>query len=106
MPDPAVTLETPGAAVPLMPAADQANPPNDARKDELLRYQVAQTAKLVGSSAALDWGHLNAAAAVLKNYSPSEPDLPDQLDVDPDKIKAPALTKQGWVLPTHDARAR
>ena len=29
-----------------------------------------------------------------------QPDLPDQDGVDPDKIKTPVLTKQGWVVPT------
>lgn len=77
-----------------------------AAKDAELKRQVAATKSLVGSGAALNWDHLNSAAAVQKDYTPSGPELPDQADIDPDTISAPVLSKQGWVLPTNDPRAR
>lgn len=107
MPDFAdLTLESPGAAaaVPTPPPPD--TPTSIAAKDESLRAQLVATAGLVGSPAALDWSHLNGAQAVQPGYKAQGPELPDQLDVDPDTIKAPVLTKQGWVLPTKDPRTR
>lgn len=119
-------LETPGAmpeAAPLeqaedspasAPAEDAALkiPPGpsadagDQAKQEALQEQLAVTAKLVGDRSALDWGHLNGAAAVQPGYSPVEAGLPDQLDIDPDTITQPVLSRQGWVLPKNDPRAR
>jgi hypothetical protein len=81
-------------------------PESIAAKNAELEKRVAETAGNVGSSMALDWGSLTPAAAVMPGYQPTGPLLPDQLDVDPDTIKAPVLTKQGWVLPTNDPRAR
>ena len=105
-----VTLEVPGefvaTATPMArePASD--TPESVAQKELTLRQQLVETAELVGSPAALDWGHLNGAMAVQAGYAPVGPDLPDQLDVDPQTLKAPVLTKQGWVLPVNDPRAR
>lgn len=116
MPAPKNTpAETPGEAPPVevveeAPAAPAARPPETAEslaaKDALLKQQVAATAKLVGSKGALNWDHLNSAAAVQPGYTPVVPELPDQADIDPDTLKAPVLSKQGWVLPTNDPRAR
>lgn len=105
--------ETPGAAPPdeVPEAVEPVAPPIDtaesiAAKDAKLKEQVAATAGLVGSKDALNWDHLNSANAVQPGYKPEGPSLPDQADVDPDTIKGPVLSKQGWVLPTNDPRAR
>lgn len=74
------------------------------QKEQILKAQLEVTAKLVGSSDALDWSHLNQGDAVKKDYSPIEEGLPDQAEIDPDTIKVPMLSKQGWVLPKNDPR--
>lgn len=116
-----IPAETPGEAPPpepaVEPAADAKSPPLPsgdtadtpeliAAKDAELKRQVKATAELVGSDKALNWDHLNSAAAVQKDYSPIDHGLPDQADIDPDTLKQPVLSKQGWVLPTNDPRAR
>lgn len=110
MPENDLILEVPGEAIarsaptPVEPPPD--TPATVAAKEATLREQLLATAGLIGSPAALNWDHLNGAAAVQANYKPVGPELPDQLDVDPATIKAPVLTKQGWVLPLDDPRAR
>jgi hypothetical protein len=110
MPKKDPTLEVPGEAInsaaptPREPAPD--TPSSVAAKEQTLREQLLATAGLVGSPAALNWDHLNGASAVQADYKPIGPELPDQLDVDPNTITAPVLSKQGWVLPTNDPRAR
>lgn len=114
MPEPEIALESPGVdSAPELPAPPPAvrepepdTPENVAAKELTLREQLKATEQLVGSPAALDWSHLNGAAAVQPNYKPVGPELPDQLDVDPDTIDKPVLTRQGWVLPKNDPRAR
>lgn len=124
MPEPDVILETPGdsatatasfgdpeaAQAPEPPPAASEPPPDTpstvAEKEASLREQLIATAHLVGSPAALNWDHLTGAAAVKVDYKPIGPELPDQLDVDPHTITAPVLSKQGWVLPINDRRAR
>lgn len=100
-----VVLEIPGEQkIAREPAPD--TPASVMAKNETLREQLANTANLIGSPAALNWDHLNGASAVQVGYKPVGPDLPDQLDVDPETIQVPVLSKQGWVLPTIDPRAR
>jgi hypothetical protein len=111
MPDSDVTLESPGESPASAPAPLAREPAPDtpasvAAKEASLREQLEATAGLIGSPAALDWSHLNGASAVQAGYKPEGPNLPDQLDVDPDTIGEPVLTRQGWVLPTNDRRAR
>lgn len=103
---PAPAEPEPAPAAPLPTGQTLDTPELIAAKDAELKRQVAETSKLVGSKDALNWNHLNSAAAVQKDYSPIDPGLPDQADVDPDTITQPVLSKQGWVLPTHDPRAR
>lgn len=105
MPDADVTLESPGEALVAASSAPD-TPATVAAKEATLRQQLVATAALVGSPAALNWDHLNGAAAVSADYRAVGPDLPDQLDVDPNTITEATLSKQGWVLPTNDPRAR
>lgn len=34
------------------------------------------------------------------------PDIPNAIDIDPKAIKAPVLTKQGWVCPAYSVNTR
>lgn len=57
------------------------------------------------SKASLDALLARVEAIESSKQSPSRPaaeveSLPDQSEVDPDKIKSPVLTKQGWIVPT------
>ena len=114
-----VKIETPGAAVidppsddaPVADVAKTPAPPQAANaemtpaQERSLHQQLAQTAKLVGSHAALDWSGLtaNLPAAQGAKRNP-EDDLPDFIDAA--TITAPVLTKTGWVIPVNDPRAR
>ena len=105
MSDESPPLETPGAPALQSPDAPD-TPQSVAAKEAELSRQLVATAKLVGSNEALNWDHLNGAAALVKGYTPIEQGLPDQLEINPDTIEEPVLSRQGWVLPTIDKRAR
>lgn len=96
-------VETPGA--PQEPERD--TPQSVARKEATLKQQIAATASLVGSPDAIDWSGLTQADAA-KGLLPvdEENKLPDQSAVDAETITEPVLTRQGWVVPVHDVRAR
>lgn len=99
-----VAIETPGAvdeAKPAAPVAADLTPTQETK----LKAELAETAKLVGAPGALDWSHLNQAA-VIQNGSVAGPEYPDQSQVDAATLREPVLTKQGWVLPLNDPRAR
>jgi len=100
-----LTVETPGTA--REPEVD--TPASLAKKDNALKSQVAAIAADIanGSKDAVDWSHLNqAAAAAGAGQVVTEPALPDESDVDPAKIREPVLSRQGWVMPADDPRSR
>lgn len=98
--------QTPGAP-PAPPPGD--NDPQDTVEgtegaqgvDEVAALRAAlaeQSAQLAAMQQQLSGALANAKpipAAVTR-----EADLPDQSEVNPDKIARPTLTKQGWVVPT------
>jgi hypothetical protein len=90
-------VETPAAA-----ASDAALTP---QQDSDLRSQLIETAKLVGDGKALDWSSLNQSEAIAKGGK-LDPDagLPESADAA--TITEPVLTRNGWVLPINDPRAR
>lgn len=115
-------LETPGEVAPEptpeMPDAPDESPPAapvDAPKGEMsaaqdatLKTALVQTAKLVGAKGALDWSHLNAAAAVKTDYVAIDAALPgeDTAFEQANSSGQPVLSRAGWVLPKDDPRAR
>ena len=111
-----LAIETPGAAAaepaaqkPADEAAVAFDPAATVAPGSPLQQALAQTAQLVGSPKALDWSGLTQAGAAAGDPAiMSDPDagLPDQLDVDVEKITQPVKTRQGWVLPKNDPRVR
>jgi len=121
-----VKIETPGEPTPDAPAeapepasnalrAGEASQPAreaqsgkssdlTAAQEVTLAADLAKTRLLVGNGQALDWSSLNHGlpAAVAK----PDPDAGLPESADPKSIKAPVLTKSGWVMPEHDPRAR
>lgn len=77
---------------------------------EVVAAPVAEQAPQAEETVTVSKASLDALMARLDRLesaksSPSvrvaqDADLPSQDSVDPDKIKTPVLTKQGWVVPT------
>jgi hypothetical protein len=94
---------SPATAAPDVPeVTPNPEPVTDAEKKRELDRQVRATAKLVGSSEALDWGHLtnpHDLAGKVNTYVDPDKDLPNVNDVDWSKVQGnKILTKQGWLL--------
>ena len=92
LPQPQVEAEN-GASTKLTPA-----------QEATLQANLAATAQLVGSDQALDWSSLNGGVLLAEARKDPDAGLPEYAD--PDQIKVATLTRAGWVLPTHDKRAR
>jgi hypothetical protein len=78
----------------------------DALKQAQLDQQVRDTKDLVGSSAALDWGHLTQQKILGAKVNPKLDDgLPYDYEINPATIPygRSVLTKQGWVTSTASA---
>jgi len=85
-----------------MSRSNESRVPGEAQTDEIETVTVAK-----GTLEAMQ-AQMDAMAAQLTKLDGARPvvrkgvglNLPDQDTVDPDKIKTPVLTKQGWVVPT------
>lgn len=110
-----VTVEQPGAAleqasgdpVDVAVAAENALSRVDAmtpKQESRLQADLAATAALVGSPAALDWSDLSNGLTPMKSSPNPDDALP--LTADPALIDKPVLTKGGWVIPENDPRSR
>ncbi len=75
---------------------DQAGANTDA-DSETVSVPKAQLEALLSRVAALETAQQQNPVA--KRANP-EADLPDQDAIDPDTLKSPVLSKQGWILPT------
>lgn len=114
-----VTVETPGEArsdsgagsVEAAPVEAKTSPAAvtsqlTASQEVTLKQDLIKTAKLVGASEVLDWSHLNQGAILEAQRFDPDANLPHVDTVDAATIKAPVLTKSGWVLPLNDPRNR
>ena len=114
-------IETPGETASQAPAAEQADPVTEAPAETVvtvavptaeltpvqeatLQRDLQATARLVGSSEALDWSQLNNGLTPAAGRKDPDAGLPESAD--PETITAPVLTRSGWVLPANDPRAR
>ncbi len=80
------------------PTADQAQAAANPEADsETVAVPKAQLEALLARVSALE-NSQQTAATKLAN---PEADLPDQDTIDPDTLKSPVLSKQGWILPTN-----
>lgn len=62
--------------------------------DEMVAVPKAQLDSILARLEAVE-----SKPAATPSRVAQETNLPDQKDVNPDKIKTPVLTKQGWVVP-------
>jgi hypothetical protein len=96
---PARKVEVPGEAA-ASPPSVAPDPATDHLRAAELEQRVEATKDLVGSSEALDWGHLTTPSQILNKISHNpDDDLPQPEDIDWSQQKGNAvLTRQGWLL--------
>lgn len=70
--------------------------PAEPAADEQVTVSKSTLEMLLAKVASLE---AKVSAAPAKRGPKVDPDLPDQKDVDPNKIKSSVLTKQGWQVP-------
>lgn len=86
----AAVVRVPGEEAPLV--AEETTSP----VDEQVSVPKSTLEMLLAKVASLE---AKVSAAPAKRGPKVDPDLPDQKDVDPNKIKSSVLTKQGWQVP-------
>lgn len=82
---------------PTQPVAEAAAP---AAEGDTVAVPKAQLDALLAKMADLEAKVAAAPAAAARPPKTEGENLPDQSSVNPDTIKSPVLTKQGWVVPT------
>lgn len=85
------------APEPTQPVAEDAGPAPEA---DTVAVPKAQLDALLAKMADLEAKVAAAPAAAARPPKTESDALPDQSSVNPDAIKSPVLTKQGWVVPT------
>lgn len=98
--------------VPGAPAAETPADPDSGEQQTADRAQAAANPEADGETVAVPKAQLDALlsrVAALETAQQQNPvakranheaDLPDQETIDPGTLKSPALSKQGWILPT------
>ena len=78
-------------------AAATNEPVPDVQTDETVTVSKASLDALMARLDRLE----SAKASPSSRVANPDAELPNQDDINPDKIKSPVLTKQGWVVPTN-----
>lgn len=95
--EPLTGNQTPNAGTPPADASGSGVQTEAKTDSETVVVPKAQLEALLARVSALESDKQNVAAKVAN----PDADLPDQDKIDPDTLKSPVLSKQGWVLPTN-----